>query len=150
MFLRKRAAVMVCSAALAGGALFAGPPAFAAPAGVENSVSAAPAAAAVDGFNCEKPYVRDTSTYNGYTAGYSWAWNVEVNIGYNNDQYSDRVKEIQCLVNNLWGYDAGAEDGFFGPATEAAVKAFQQDVGLAVDGIVGPNTWRVLRIGYQK
>ncbi|GAB3952427.1 hypothetical protein GCM10028832_06770 [Streptomyces sparsus] len=149
MFLRKRAAVMVCSAALAGGALFAGPPAFAAPAGAENSVAAAPAAA-VDGFNCEKPYVRDTTAYNGYTAGYSWAWNVEVAIGYNNDQYSGRVKEIQCLVNNLWGYDAGAEDGFFGPTTEAAIKAFQQDVGLAVDGIVGPNTWRVLRIGYQK
>ena len=32
-------------------------------------------------------------------------------------------------------------DGIFGPRTEAAVKAFQQSKGLAVDGIVGPETW---------
>ena len=32
-------------------------------------------------------------------------------------------------------------DGKFGPFTESAVKKFQQDKGLKVDGIVGPNTW---------
>lgn len=40
-----------------------------------------------------------------------------------------------------------AVDGVFGPATEAAVKEFQQGAGLAVDGIVGPLTWAALPDG---
>jgi peptidoglycan hydrolase-like protein with peptidoglycan-binding domain len=37
--------------------------------------------------------------------------------------------------------DPGAVDGDFGPHTEAAVKAYQQDRGVVVDGIVGDQTW---------
>lgn len=35
-------------------------------------------------------------------------------------------------------------DGYFGPMTESAVRDWQRKNGLAVDGIVGPNTWASL------
>lgn len=38
----------------------------------------------------------------------------------------------------------GAIDDSFGPATDNAVKAYQQRTGLYVDGIVGPKTWTSL------
>lgn len=37
-------------------------------------------------------------------------------------------------------------DGVYGPATAAAVTAFQTSVGLPADGIVGPQTWPLLVI----
>jgi peptidoglycan hydrolase-like protein with peptidoglycan-binding domain len=39
--------------------------------------------------------------------------------------------------------DPGPVDGDFGPMTEAAVKAYQQDRGVQADGIVGDQTWWV-------
>ena len=55
------------------------------------------------------------------------------------------VTEMQALLDKL-GYDLGpcGVDGDFGKCTEAAVKQFQRDRGLEVDGIVGPLTWKEL------
>ncbi len=38
------------------------------------------------------------------------------------------------------GFDPGPTDGEYGPATEHAVREFQQAAGIQVDGIVGPET----------
>ena len=38
-------------------------------------------------------------------------------------------------------------DGIFGPKTNAAVRGFQQALGITVDGIVGQVTWRALVSG---
>ena len=42
------------------------------------------------------------------------------------------------------GYDPGAEDGAFGPSTEAAVKNFQERMNIPADGVVGKQTWDAL------
>jgi len=42
------------------------------------------------------------------------------------------------------GYHLGNSDGAFGSLTREAVLAFQADNGLAVDGVVGAQTWEAL------
>lgn len=60
----------------------------------------------------------------------------------------DRGKEVVDIQKRLraLGYYLGREgiDGYFGPNTERAVKAFQQQRLLLADGIVGENTWTEL------
>lgn len=54
------------------------------------------------------------------------------------------VTELQKLLNKTNnGYNL-SEDGKFGAKTQAAVKDYQKKNGLAVDGIVGKNTWGAL------
>jgi peptidoglycan hydrolase-like protein with peptidoglycan-binding domain len=55
----------------------------------------------------------------------------------------DAVGLLQHLLADYL-YDPGPIDSDFGPKTEHAVREFQTDFGLAVDGIVGPKTWAML------
>jgi peptidoglycan hydrolase-like protein with peptidoglycan-binding domain len=43
-----------------------------------------------------------------------------------------------------------AVDGDFGPKTDTAVRSFQREKHLTVDGIVGPNTWGALVIEVRR
>ena len=51
----------------------------------------------------------------------------------------DDVRALQRKLNAL-GFDAGREDGLFGPLTDRAVREFQRNVGEEPDGIVGIDT----------
>jgi hypothetical protein len=56
----------------------------------------------------------------------------------------DDVEAVQRFFQAL-GYDTGTTDGDFGPLTEEAVRRFQLQAGIEVDGVVGPQTIQVLR-----
>ena len=57
----------------------------------------------------------------------------------------DSVKALQTILVG-YGYSCGKYgiDGDFGEDTLSAVKKFQKDMGMTVDGIVGPQTWAKL------
>ena len=58
------------------------------------------------------------------------------------DSGADVVYLQQRLTSK--GYGVGKIDGKFGSMTDEATRALQAENGLAVDGIVGINTWNVL------
>jgi peptidoglycan hydrolase-like protein with peptidoglycan-binding domain len=69
------------------------------------------------------------------------------------DSYGNDVTKIQNVLKftpiiskNLCsdGYYFGEIDGKFGSKTEAAVKAFQNDRKLFVDGVIATQTWNAL------
>ncbi len=51
------------------------------------------------------------------------------------------VAVLQAVLSAR-GYYNGALDGIFGDALDAAVRKFQMDHDLVVDGVCGPMTWR--------
>ncbi|MEI7031242.1 peptidoglycan-binding domain-containing protein [Streptomyces pratensis] len=134
---RTMGAAALCTAVFAG--LAAGSPAGAAPASGEPRAAAA-------SHSCTQPAYRNTSTYYGLYAGYSWSWKSYVGHGQSGNT-SARIKEIQCLLKYAHKVDPGAVDGLWGPNTYNAVVRYQQSANLAADGIVGPLTWRSLRVG---
>lgn len=58
----------------------------------------------------------------------------------------DEVKTLQKKLKEL-GYYNGQIDGIFGSQTQSAVKSFQRNVGITIDGIAGPKTLLYLGLG---
>lgn len=60
----------------------------------------------------------------------------------------EQVKTLQRLLI-CQGYDLGkyGADGSFGSATDSAVRTYQKNKGLDVDGSVGQNTWNKILKG---
>lgn len=55
-----------------------------------------------------------------------------------------QVKALQLMLNHTTSHTCGTVDGIFGTKTLTAVRAYQAEKGLTVDGIVGRNTWAAL------
>lgn len=56
----------------------------------------------------------------------------------------DDVRLVQQRLLDLGYTEVGVVDGWFGPATESAVRRFQREHNLTADGVVGPVTWEAL------
>ncbi|WP_328928820.1 peptidoglycan-binding protein [Streptomyces sp. NBC_00190] len=54
------------------------------------------------------------------------------------------VQQAQCYLNRAMSGADLAEDGNFGPVTNAATRRFQACAGITVDGLIGAQTWSSL------
>ena len=62
---------------------------------------------------------------------------------------NDDVRSLQTDLNTLGASPQLDIDGRVGPATMAAVKAFQRASGLTDDGIAGPVTLAAMKLGFS-
>jgi N-acetylmuramoyl-L-alanine amidase len=83
-------------------------------------------------------------TYNALSAA-RWRLGDRV-IAHNasNIVVGDDVTDLQTQLIEL-GYEVSRPDGIFGRRTADALRAFQHECGLVVDGVCGPATLRALR-----
>lgn len=74
-----------------------------------------------------------------------WTETIMASLGVHKrgDSRSIQIKRAQALLNASGMFHL-KEDGVFGRRTEQAVDEYQSHFKLAVDGIVGPKTWRHL------
>jgi hypothetical protein len=82
------------------------------------------------------PSTTTTTPSTRGTAGFTLPEGTKLRLGEGDPAV---IKELQQALSAA-GYDPGTADGTFGQRTEAAVIAFQEDNGLAADGVVGPET----------
>jgi hypothetical protein len=58
-----------------------------------------------------------------------------------------RVRMAQRLLNRAGARPELADDGIFGPKTQAAVKDYQRVARIPVTGVIGRRTWDSLQVG---
>ena len=66
---------------------------------------------------------------------------------------SDSEKPTQIEIQKALaeaGFYKGTVDGIIGAKTRAAIRSFQEEQGLVVDGKVGPKTWEKLKAYSEK
>lgn len=66
-----------------------------------------------------------------------------LSLGDGNSTWGGPVMAIQSALFTL-GYEGVVASGVFDEETEVAVRTFQREAGLEVDGVVGPQTWRAI------
>lgn len=73
-----------------------------------------------------------------------------LNLGYANRtlRRQSKLSSVRYAQLKLLSklYPVGEIDGIFGTVTQNAVREFQSENGLEVDGIIGPNTWQKLSL----
>jgi N-acetylmuramoyl-L-alanine amidase len=74
----------------------------------------------------------------------SWLFGARALMLTSPNMRGDDVAELQSRLTRL-GFDSGRVDGILGPDTFAALRAFQSDCGLVVDGVCGAVTATTLR-----
>jgi len=87
---------------------------------------------------------KDTEGSGGAPASYGSLEGARNGAYIRKGQSSDDVRALQEALNAAGANPPLELDGSFGPATDAALKAFQSSHGCGVDGIVGPETMAAL------
>lgn len=133
--LRKSLGIGIATLALVGGT------ASVATAGTSHSAGSA-AAHSVTGKASAAAKCSYTSSIGFYCGYYKGSATVKTG------SKGNAVREVQALINETTPYTPKlAVDGDFGPKTKAAVLWFQKTYKVTpYDGIVGPKTWKELRL----
>lgn len=117
-----------------------------------DKTSTAPSAKNEAVFEFQQAAIADSLPLNVYGADGIWGMETAsaASALVKNGSVGSRVMLIQQMLVDR-GYDLGqygrkknGVDAHFGDKTEKAVRAFQAKNGLAVDGIVGIETWKAL------
>lgn len=89
--------------------------------------------------NGKCPYSSNTTTSKSTTKASSSSKKSKTGVS------SDLIKKVQKELNEL-GYDCGKADGIQGKNTTKALKEFQKDNSLTVDGKIGKQVKQALNI----